>query len=249
MCISATASVNSFLLNLIGCITLVYFGNQNLLAYNIIVAGLFIFISLMQLVDLGMWIDLKCKLGTNKIASALGPLLNFAQPFVAFIIIYVVLNYTQAGKKEGKQILKREAKYNWLKQFNIANNKINIIKIINVLYLIAIIFSLYKYYNSVSKDPNLLCTGIKNGNLNWNWCNTNNKYPIIYMFWHITIINILAINFSSPYIIIMLLLTYVMLFYSNLWVKVNVPAIWCYLVNCVPFILLIIQKLFPKYIK
>ena len=114
----------------------------------------------MQLVDLGMWVDLKCKLGTNKIASALGPLLNCAQPLALFIIVYVVLNYTQAGKKESKQILKREAKYNWLKHFNIANNKINIIKIINVLYLIAIIFSLYKYYNSVSEDPTLLCLSL-----------------------------------------------------------------------------------------
>lgn len=250
MCISAKASINSFLLNLIGCIALIKFGNKNLQVYNVIIAGFFIFISLMQLVDLGMWVDLKCKLGTNKIASALGPILNFTQPIALFIIVYVVLNYTQYGKKETKQILNRERKYNWLKHFNIANNKINLIKIINGLYLATIIVSLTKFYYLVSKDSNLLCTGIKNGNLFWNWAqNKGIGTYYIYWFWHITILNILAVNFTSSYIIIALIFTYIIFFYSKLWIKVNVPEIWCYLINCIPFILLIIQKLFPRYIK
>ena len=88
MCISLKASVNTFLLGVISSLALVFFGNQNMLAYNIIVAGIFIFVSLMQLVDLGMWIDLDCSLGTNKLASILGPALNWFQPTAVFLIIY-----------------------------------------------------------------------------------------------------------------------------------------------------------------
>ena len=61
MCISARASVVSFFTNLFSCMALIKFGRPELYFYNLVFAGILIFVSLMQIVDFGMWIDLDCK--------------------------------------------------------------------------------------------------------------------------------------------------------------------------------------------
>ena len=77
MCISYSASINSLFINLLSSICLILYGNSNLKSYNLIFGMFSIYTSLMQLVDLGIWNDLNCKIGTNKIASLLGPLLVY----------------------------------------------------------------------------------------------------------------------------------------------------------------------------
>jgi hypothetical protein len=99
MCISARASVFSFLTNLFSCGALLKFGRKELYFYNLLFVIVLLFVSLMQIVDLGMWIDLDCKIGTNKIASFLGPILNHLQPLAMFIASYCLLNYTKVGKE------------------------------------------------------------------------------------------------------------------------------------------------------
>ena len=91
MCISASASIKSFLVSVIACLMLVVFGRNEFKVYNWIIAAFFIYISLMQLVDLGMWIDLDCKSGTNKLASILGPIIHYIQPLMAFIILLALV--------------------------------------------------------------------------------------------------------------------------------------------------------------
>ena len=95
MCISAQASINAFIVNLISAISLVYFGNDNLKSINVIIAIFSVFTSFMQLIDLGIWLDLDCKSGLNKAASLIGPVLTYFQPVAIFFVAYLILNYTK----------------------------------------------------------------------------------------------------------------------------------------------------------
>ena len=246
MCISIRASINSFLISTLSSIALIFFGNKELYAYNLIIVGIFIFVSLMQLIDLGMWVDLDCKFGTNKIASILGPALNWFQPTAIFIIIYLVTRYTSAGRKldnnNNKQSLNK--KYPILNQFDISSDKFNLIKLLNTVYAIVVVLLLALYYKKAYANPSLLCSGVKDGHLSWNW-NTKLNTFYIRIIWHITLINLLSINFKSPFILFTIGLIYMFLFTSIAY-KTSVAEVWCYLVNCVPLIMLILQKVFPR---
>ena len=59
----------------------------------------------MQLVDFGIWVDLGCKKGYNKFASIIGPIINYLQPIMPFLIAFLVLNYTNDGIKYRKNKL------------------------------------------------------------------------------------------------------------------------------------------------
>lgn len=248
MCISIRASINSFLIATLSSIALIFFGNKELYAYNLIIAGIFIFVSLMQLVDLGMWIDLDCKLGTNKIASILGPALNWFQPIAIFIIIYLVIKYTKSGRelyKNKKSNLNE--KYPILNHFDINSNKFNLIKLLNIGYAIVVVLLLVSYYKKAYANPSMLCTGVKDGHLSWNWYTKMNTF-YIGIIWHITLINLLSLNFKNPLILFTIGITYVFLL-ASLAYKNSVAEVWCYLVNFVPLIMLILQKVFPRLMK
>lgn len=45
------------------------------------------FVTLMQLVEYLIWSDLDCTNGNNKLAGIIGPILNYLQPFVIFIVL------------------------------------------------------------------------------------------------------------------------------------------------------------------
>ena len=246
MCISLKASVNTFLLGVTSSLALVFFGNQNMLAYNIIVAGIFIFVSLMQLVDLGMWIDLDCSLGTNKLASILGPALNWFQPTAVFLIIYYVFRYTKSGKQ--LQSIRNNSMSNnsIINHFNIGNNKINFIKILNGIYAIIVVIMLGIFYNKGSKDPSIFCTKVLDGHLKWNWYEKFDSSTIMGVIWHITLLNLLSINLSNVFVLFTIGITYIFLFASMAY-KSQVAEIWCYLVNFVPLIMLVLQKVFPSF--
>ena len=248
MCISARASINSFAFNIIGSVLLVVFGNKEIKMYNIIAALFFAFVGLMQVVDFGMWIDLGCTLGTNKLASILGPFLNFLQPVAIFLIVLFMLKKTKIGKKYyDDKITKLEATHPIFRQFSIANTKrLNIIHVLNIIYVIVIFILLTNFFVRASKDNSLLCTKVVNGKLAWPWAHQHSKTVIVYGLWYISLLNILSINPKSIYIITTLILSYGFLFISSLLSKANTPEMWCYVVNSIPLIMLMLQKLFPK---
>jgi len=247
MCISARASINSFAFNIIGAILLVVFGNKEIKMYNIITALFFAFVGLMQLVDFGMWIDLGCTLGTNKLASILGPFLNFLQPVAILLIVLFMFKKTKIGKKFYKdKISKLEDKYPIFRQFSIANTKrLNIIHVLNIIYVIAIIILLTNFFVRVSKDSTILCTKAVNGKLAWPWAHQY-KTLIVYILWQVTLLNILSINPKSIYVITVILLSWGFLLISLLLSSNNTPEVWCYVVNSIPLIILALQKVFPK---
>jgi hypothetical protein len=258
MCISAYASSNSFLVNLISAICLIFYGNSNLKTYNLIFGLFAIYTSLMQVVDFGIWTDLRCKIGTNKIASLLGPILVFLQPIMIFVIAYCVLNKTTIDStKNRNQIDSTKNKTNTINikqkifnMFDISTSKFNLSKAINLFYVIGLGFFLYTYYTNTHTDIN--CTKVIDGSIKWGWL-ANKKlsyYNIVIMLYiSILFINFVSINPTSTYIYFVILVYGILLLISFTWKKTHLGEAYCYISNAVPLLLLVGQKIFRKYLK
>ena len=88
MCFNYKVSLFTFTIGTIFSILLINYGNKKYALENK-VAGIFlIFISAIQLMDFLFWIDLKNKMGINKITTILGPILNVCQPTILYLIKY-----------------------------------------------------------------------------------------------------------------------------------------------------------------
>jgi len=86
MCFSAKASLGSLLIGFVGSLLLVSLGDRTNISFGVF----FIFISLIQLMDFAIWSDLDNKIGLNRIATMIGPILNVGQPLIMFIIKRIV---------------------------------------------------------------------------------------------------------------------------------------------------------------
>jgi len=248
MCISAKASLNAFLVNLISAICLVYFGNENLKTFNYIIAIFSVFTSLMQIVDLGIWLDLDCKTGLNKAASLIGPILNYLQPVAIFFIAYLIMNYTNHGKQTYKENLDPLEKSSKLfKMFNITSKELNIGKIVNILAVIIILILLVRYYLSGS---DIMCTKLNGPHIKWGWLSKiKPDITIFSILYVITLLNFYFIDPMSKYIKIAVL-GYIALFLMSLFInKSYAGELWCLTSNMLPLILLVIQKFFKNQIQ
>lgn len=249
MCISARASLVSFLTNLVSCIALVKYGNPNLHFYNIITALWMVYVSLMQFVDFGIWIDLGCKRGINKIATVFGPFLNHTQPLIGFIIVYLLINYSKVGKEFYEKNLKSQEN-GLFKHFNIAKGGFNFIKAMNILYAIFLFIALAQYYYlGMTSKPELLCSRVCSYNniLSWPWYNKKLLLISFSVLWHICIINTISINPKSNYVKFMVFIIYLLLFLSFYLKNKNAGEMWCYIVNFGALLFLVVQKMFPNY--
>jgi hypothetical protein len=246
MCISASASLNAFLFNLISAISLVYFGNNELKPLNLIVALFSVFTSFMQLIDLGIWLDLGCDKGYNKTASIIGPIINFLQPIMPFVIAFFVLNYTKDGIEYRKnKLIPLESSSKLFDMFSISSKKLNLVKILNIIATILIILVLISYF---VKNQHNLCSKLKDGYVAWGWLQHRGLeitlLGIIYMT--ITFMNLGLIDPISKYMKIVIVLYLVILLISYLISKKYKGELWCLVSNCMPLMLLIIQKLFKR---
>jgi hypothetical protein len=246
MCISARASVISFITNLFSCLALVKFGNANLRFYNYIIATFLIFVSLMQLVDFGIWIDLDCEKGYNKLASAAGVILIFLQPLV-IVMAYSYFKNTKIGEEfYSKNIESKEG--SWYDHINLGADGFNSLKIANIIYAVFLVISLGIFFKkALTTNPELLCTTPIGNNLRWKWFASGILlFTVFQYFYHIVALNVLAINPWSNYIKIALFVFYGMFFGTLIVKKYRISEIWCYLINFSALTLLIIQKIFPK---
>lgn len=136
MCFTKEISINSFLLGMISSILLIISKNTN---ENLLIAKFFMFVSLMQLIEYFMWNDLDCKLGQNKIATILGPLLNHLQPTILLLLtVYHIYNYSNINR---------------------------LLLLVNFIYLI---YVFYKYYYFINNGQEK-CTQKNDVHLNWQW--------------------------------------------------------------------------------
>jgi hypothetical protein len=88
MCFNYKVSLLTFGLGLVFSYLLFKYGNKKYELENKITAILFIFISLIQLMDFLFWIDINNNYGINKITTILGPFINMCQPVILYLIKY-----------------------------------------------------------------------------------------------------------------------------------------------------------------
>ena len=87
MCFDKDTSINAFYVGIVSGIVLIAYGEKTQTEYNKIIGFFFMFVSLMQLIEYMIWIDLSCE-NTNKVAGYVGPLLNNLQPTVLFLLAF-----------------------------------------------------------------------------------------------------------------------------------------------------------------
>lgn len=92
MCFSAKSSKRALVFGILCGLALMLFGNKDYKNTNTVLGLFFIFVTFMQYIEYLIWSDLDCKNGNNKIAGIIGPLLNYLQPTLLFILIMLVKN-------------------------------------------------------------------------------------------------------------------------------------------------------------
>ena len=195
MCFNAKTSLFTFLIGMIGSILLIFYGNKKYKMDNIVFGIFLIFISLIQLMDFLFWIDIKNKLGINKLLTFIGPLLNIGQPLILYIIklIYYKPNiYTYTN-------------------FNLP------VAILNFLYFIYL-FSIY--YQFIIKEK-ILITSTKDGPLSWPWIKYYNPAFYLILFainiFYLTNFNYSLLLFVITYLFLLLSMKYFYYSAGELW--------------------------------
>jgi hypothetical protein len=210
MCFNAKTSITTFLIGLIGSLGLIYYGNKKYIKENVVTGIFFIFIAFIQLMDFLFWIDIKNKMGINKIVTILGPIFNVGQPVILYIIKIIYL----LPKNRGNLFS--------LKDFNLE------VLMINIVYLFLFIYNYIQFLQN-SK----LITGTFHGHLNWPWL----KYSNANFYLILLAINIFyLLNFN--YALIVFLITYFCLFLSYTLFYYNTGELWCFFGAFIPIILI-----------
>jgi len=178
MCFSPSSSLLTFILGTVFSIILINYGNPKYKSENMAFGIFFIFISAIQFMDFLFWIDLKNKIGFNKIMSIIGPLLNVGQPTILFIIKNLVFKF----------------------DFNYFNL---LIIFLNFIYFCILIKN---YITYISHDK--LITSTKNEHLSWPWLTYFNPYYYLFLFginiFYLTNFNYSLIFFLVVYFLLFL---------------------------------------------
>ena len=92
MCISANFSAMTFFVSVLSSFVLIIYGDLRYKTENLIIGLFFIYVSLVQLLEWMMWIDIDGKNNINKIATAITPIYVYIQPLVLYNIQLFVYN-------------------------------------------------------------------------------------------------------------------------------------------------------------
>ena len=141
MCYSKDLSLTSLSFGIIASLSLIYFGNSQSSSTNKAIGYFFLFVTLMQLVEYFLWIDIDCVNGFNKIGALLGPIFNHLQPIVLLVLANI-----------------------YLQPANLISSSMVIPA--NVLYLFYICYQYYKY---ISITSNLCIKTNAYDHLDWTW--------------------------------------------------------------------------------
>ena len=169
MCFNAKASILTFAIGVIGSILLMKYGNAKFKKENIVSGIFLLFIAGIQLMDFFFWIDLKNKLGINKITTIIGPLFNIGQPVILYLVKLLFF--------KPKDI------------FSMNNYNLPVF-ILNMLYFVNLMIS---YTNFLSTST--LVTGTSNGHLKWPWIKYANPWAYLILL-AINIFYLMDFNYS-----------------------------------------------------
>lgn len=169
MCFNDKASLLTFVIGVIGSICLMKYGNPKFKKDNIVSGIFLLFIAGIQLMDFFFWIDLKNKLGINKITTIIGPLLNVGQPIILYIIKLLYF--------KPKNILS-------MNNYNLP------IFILNLLYFINLMIIYISFITTST-----LITGTSNGHLKWPWIKYSTPWAYLILL-AINIFYLMDFNYS-----------------------------------------------------
>lgn len=180
MCYSADLSFTSLSFGIFASLMLINFGSPQSTNTNKAIGYFFLFVTLMQLVEYFLWIDIDCVNGFNKLGSLLGPILNHLQPVVLLILATTFLEPS-----------------NLISQ--------SVIIPANILYLI---YCIYIYIKYVSNESNFCVKTNDCEHLNWTWKKDFN-YLFYFLISFINIANFytntnLIVSFGVSYMLLII---------------------------------------------
>ena len=187
MCFNYKVSLFTFLIGTIFSILLIKYGNVKYSLENKISGIFFVFISSIQFMDFLFWIDLKNKLGINKITTILGPILNVCQPVILYLIKYFYYRPNIFT----------------LKHFNLP------VALLNILYFINFIII---YITFLSNEK--LITHTEHGHLKWPWIQYSNPY-FYFLLLAINIFYLFNFNYALLLFVITYLFLYISVNYFS----------------------------------
>lgn len=180
MCYSADLSLASLSFGIFSSLLLINFGSKESKETNKVIGYFFLFVTLMQLVEYFLWIDINCVNGFNKTGALIGPILNHLQPIVLLIIATT-----------------------FLEPANLISSSIVIPA--NILYLI---YCAYQYIKYVSDESNLCVRTNDCEHLDWSW-KKNFNYLFYFIISFINIANFytntnLMVSFGVSYLLLII---------------------------------------------
>lgn len=178
MCYSEDLSLISLSFGIFASLMLINFGSKESSNTNKAIGYFFLFVTLMQLVEYFLWIDMDCVNGFNKAGALLGPILNHLQPVVLLVIATT-----------------------FLEPSNLISPSIVIPA--NILYLI---YCGYQYVLYISDETNLCVKTNECEHLDWTWKKDFN-YLFYFTISFINIANFytntnLMVSFGISYILL-----------------------------------------------
>ena len=212
MCFNAPVSLLTFFIGMISSIILVNYGSEKYKLQNLVVGIFFMFIASVQLMEYIFWIDLDNKMGLNKIASIIGPLLIFGQPVIFFLI--KILTNTK---------------------FNYLSPKVLPFIVLNIIYTIYLLY----YYSKYISNDNLITNVNKKCSLLWPWTKYY-KYGIFYLGM-LVLSGWFAID-NTKYFSMVFLIIGLTAAISFGYFKTNFAELWCFFSAFAPFIFLGVSK-------
>jgi hypothetical protein len=180
MCYSADLSLLSLSFGIFASLMLINFGSKQSQSTNKAIGYFFLFITLIQLVEYFLWIDIDCVNGFNKVGALLGPILNHLQPIVLLLIAST-----------------------FLEPANLISSSIIIPA--NIIYFI---YCGYHYVKYVSDESNLCIRTNDCNHLDWTWKKDFN-YLFYFAISFINIANFytninLMVSFGISYILLII---------------------------------------------
>lgn len=254
MCFNKELSLFAFLAGVSSSVLLLIFGNKENKNENATIALFIIWVSLMQLVDYFIWLDIDCKKGYNEKVAYLGYIFNMTQPLMVFILLCIFINFRS-----------------------------NIMIIVSIIYFIVVAYNFILYIKNKPKCVKATCSSkdskLSKKHLKWSWWVSNrtsgydsftNVFAYMTFFFMLSITYLYQYGFTThKYLIISMLLGTLILFVfmgnvaskvgydvkqtfniyhiynatTRILDKYHVAELWCYFSAFIVMFILMIQKI------
>lgn len=221
MCYNKESSLKIFLITLFASIFLFIRNYEN----DRLLAVIFIIVSLMQLAEYFMWTDQQCGLINNN-ATKFALIVLLIQPLFFLLSVYLYGNITISKKI-----------------------------ILYLLFVVLLLSSVITYY-TITYNKNILCSKPRyvNGHLNWDIDKILKTVPSIittlfFILYFLSPLILLFLKSKIEGLIYILLYSITLLFsiYLNKGYGGSWKSFWCYTVNYIPLLAILIGWYFHHY--